>query len=376
MLKLTDETPSLDKQVVIKDSDGNEVSKSSSSLSHFLGNSGNSNVRNVTFAEASHGREPIMSILNDAGIMDMAVSDLLKLPKWEEIEALYGKEPMVLGLETCEAFRKRVPPEQRFIAVAGMFNSGTTAFGLSLQANCRFPEHQKDLTNGLVKDVNGMLNQPPWAKHKDARWIENSTIHPGIVKEYVLPVILIRDPYFWMHSMCKEGYGARWDHNSEKHCPNLVPNTYDRKRFKRLKDASSVSVWMGGSRRKGPSWPSLIHLWNDWYESYFNADFPRLIIRFEDTLYHGEQVLRQVCRCGGAEHNSKMSYVVNEAKWNHRASQNNMISAIIKYGTHSRRYDNMTDADLLFASAELNADLMEVFRYKQQKTETVQSPPQ
>ena len=133
---------------------------------------------------------------------------------------------------------------------------------------------------------------------------------------------------------------------------------------------------MGGSRRKGPSWPSLIHLWNDWYESYFNADFPRLIIRFEDTLYHGEQVLRQVCRCGGAEHNSKMSYVVNEAKWNHRASQNNMISAIIKYGTHSRRYDNMTDADLLFASAELNADLMEVFRYKQQKTETVQSPPQ
>jgi hypothetical protein len=271
-----------------------------------------------------------------------------------------------LGLDRCEAFRRRVPLEKRFIGVSGMFNSGTTAFGISLQANCHYASHPKDLSNDVVTDMSGMLNQVPWAKHKDARRKHNHTIHPDIVKDDVLPIVLVRDPYYWMHSMCKQGYGARWNHNSEKHCPNLVPNEYDRKRFKKLRNASSVPVWMGLSPKKGPSWRSLIHLWNDWYEGYLEADFPRLIIRFEDTLFHGKEVMKQICQCGGAQQPSQFSYVVDEAK-DHRGAQNNMVSAIIKYGTDTWRYHNMTDEDLLFAHQSLNPELMKAFHYQPYK---------
>jgi hypothetical protein len=151
-----------------------------------------------------------------------------------------------------------------------------------------------------------------------------------------------------------------------RHCPNLVPNDYDRKRFKRLRNRTSVIVWMDKNPKMGPSWPSLAHFWNDWYESYLNVDYPHLLIRFEDTLYHPKEVLKQVCQCGGAQliDHQQHSYLVDEAKWNHKHSQNNMISAMIKYGTDHRRYNNMTEDDLQFARSSLNRDLMTAFHYK------------
>ena len=360
----------LKQQAILKDREGKVVSRNSTSLSQFLGDSSSgyndypAHGTNITLVEATKGRERILSILEDAGILKMHVLDVLKLPKWNHVESLYGSGPIILGLDRCEAFRKSVPLERRFIGVSGMFNTGTTAFGISLQANCFYDGKRKDFSNDVVKDVNGMLNQVPWAKHKHIQLKYNHTINPDIVKDYVLPIVLVRDPYFWMHSMCKQGYGARWDRNPEKHCPNLVPDEFDRKRFKRLRNASSVPVWMGQGLTKGPSWPSLVHLWNDWYRGYFDADSPRIIIRFEDTLFHGKEVMRQVCECGGAQQPSQLSYVVDEAKWDHTHAQSNMVTAIIKYGTESNRYRNMTNEDLLFAHKSLSPELMEEFHYK------------
>jgi hypothetical protein len=362
---LTTSVPGLTQQVVLKDSKGRIVSRNSTSLSLFAGHFQDEPTHpNMTLVEAKIGREPILSIFEDAGIVEMSPSDVLKLPKWSQVEELYGKGPVILGLEGCEAFRKRVPPEKRFIGVSGIFNSGTTAFGISLQANCRYVDHGTNLSNDVVTDVDGMLNQVPWAKHKLARLKYNHTIHPDIDKDNVLPIVLVRDPYFWMHSMCKQGYGVRWDHNSDKHCPNLVPDEYDRKRFKRLRNASSVRIWMGASPKAGSSWDSLAHYWNDWYESYLAADFPRLLIRFEDTLFHGKEVMNQVCECGGAQLSSQFNYLVDEAKWNHKHAQNNMVSAIVKYGTQTRRYRNMTSEDLTFAHSNLDGELMRTFHYK------------
>jgi hypothetical protein len=47
------------------------------------------------------------------------------LPKWKEVESLIGKEPVILGLESCEIFRKTIPPLRRMLGASGMFNSGT-----------------------------------------------------------------------------------------------------------------------------------------------------------------------------------------------------------------------------------------------------------
>ena len=372
-------------QVELRDSHGNIVSRKSNSLSEYFERTEDSSNQTTTASHNFHDdevqkdREEIITLLKDAGITDMSQSEIQMLPTSQQIQNLYygnnekgGRKPAIVGLETCPQFRQQGSMSSvadKFIGVSGMFNSGTTAFGLSLQANCKFDHHSRNYTNGKLIDVDGMLDQVPWAKHKNARERAQHTIHDGIPKENVLPIVLVRDPYYWMQSMCKQGYGARWDHIANKHCPNLVPNDFDKKRFKRLKNATSVLVWMGKSREVGPNWDSLAHLWNDWYSSYVYeaTTFPRLIIRFEDTLFYGKEVMKTVCECAGAKLTSpsKFRYVVDEAKFDHKsAKQNNMISAIIRYGTDTNRYHNMTNDDLQYAYQTLDPKLMDLFQYK------------
>lgn len=336
----------------------------------------------LTLEEARKGRERIIDILEkELGIEKLTVSEVMTLPKWSQVIKLYGDKPVILGLETCQEFQSKVPLSKRHIGVAGTFNSGTTAFGLSLQANCRYPNrHHIDQTkaNKLVTNIHGMLNQVPWAKHKMAHARIANTILETISKDHVLPVVLVRDPYYWLQSMCRQGYGVRWDHNSKKHCPNLVPNEFDKKRFPRLQNVSSVPVWMGASFDTGPHWQSMIHYWNEWYRSYFkqqDEQFPRLLIRFEDTLFHAEHVMRQVCNCGGGiyagstdDSSSPESFrhVIDEAKWTHKHSQNNLVSAILKYGTDSGRYRQMTSQDLKFARDTWDEELIQAFHYSKE----------
>ncbi|OEU20183.1 hypothetical protein FRACYDRAFT_236252 [Fragilariopsis cylindrus CCMP1102] len=283
-------------------------------LSHYLTNDSgttttpNANVstnNDLTFQEASKGREHVLSILKDAGIDTYDPMDVLRLPMWSSVTELYYTNNNN-NRNTCGEFRQRVKYSDRFLGIAGNFNSGTTAFAITLQNNCHFltnkdssggdggedssdysttTNNDKDTVISITKDiksVNRILNQVPWRKHKMSQYrdlyIKNNNNHPTIENtiikgENVLPIVLIRDPMFWMQSMCKEGYGVRWDHNSKYHCPNLVPNEYDKKQFKQFfrgnnnnnnnTNSSSVQVWMGPNRQVGPTWPSLIHYWNE-----------------------------------------------------------------------------------------------------------------
>jgi hypothetical protein len=216
-------------QLLLQDKQGNIVSKKGDSLSSFLRSTElsfptNSAV-NVSRSEATRGREPFLAILKDAGVVNSSTPEILALPKWDQVTELYGSKPVILGLETCQEFQRRVPAPDRYIGVAGNFNSGTTAFGISLQANCRYPKRRSGETNRsnqLMTDVDGMLSQVPWAKHKFAQNRTGYTIQPEIPVHHVLPVILVRDPYFWMISMCKQGYGVRWDHNPVRCRPGVV----------------------------------------------------------------------------------------------------------------------------------------------------------
>jgi len=190
---------------------------------------------------------------------------------------------------------------------------------------------------------------------------------------------------------------VRWDH-SNHHCPNLIPNDLDRKRFPKLADknrSSPVPVWMGANPRIGPTWPSMIHFWNAWYGSYYrnvepfrdndashgankseqdkSSSWPRLIIRFEDTLYFPKQVMAEVCHCGGGMLLSEPSlstgkqrhdYNIEEAKPDHKhEGKNNFVTAMIEYGTNATRLRNMTDEDVRFAIQSLDPILMEAFGY-------------
>ncbi len=378
-------------------------------LAHYLmnGDIGGASISNnggeTSLQEAKKGREHILSILEDAGIEVTDSRDVLQLPFWSSVSDLYYSNkksdmdsstqsldgPIILGLESCPRFRERVPPKERFLGVAGNFNSGTTAFGIALQKNCRMEDHSGEQNFVMRKrrtvfatNVNGMLSMVPWAKHKTADYRHNNTIHPPISIDHdkVMPVVLVRDPFYWMQSMCKEGYGVRWDHDSKFHCPNLIPNDFDKKRFPKLgnNNQAPVPVWMGANPSVGPSWPSLIHYWNAWYESYYdnindliekkNPSWPRLMIRFEDTLFYPKQVMKQICHCGGGKllfnNTQPYDYNLEESKPDHKHQQkNNFVTAMIQYGTNSTRLRNMTEMDVAFAMEHLSPTLMQAFGY-------------
>lgn len=76
-------------------------------------------------------RQPILKILRSAGYdfddnKTFTPEVWESLPKWSEIVELYGKEPTILGMETCSWYRELVPEQRhREGGVAGLFNSGT-----------------------------------------------------------------------------------------------------------------------------------------------------------------------------------------------------------------------------------------------------------
>lgn len=137
-------------------------------------------------------------------------------------------------------------------------------------------------------------------------------------------IVMIKDPITWMASMCRHSYEAKWRHTL-KHCPNLVPNEHDKGRTPG-EGAMKVKVKFATkhigdepipdkTNRTFVDYDSLVHLWNEWYNQWLHAtDFPRLMVRFEDLLFHAEETVSKVCACGGGTMRPKFRYVEESAK--------------------------------------------------------------
>ena len=108
-------------------------------------------------------QNPIMSVLREALVNEISLDDWKELPNLaRNLSDLYGSRivskgekaantgPIVLGMETCEAYRKAVPLEDRYVGAAGMFNTGTNALEHHLERN--------------VLNV-GSVWQVPWGKN-------------------------------------------------------------------------------------------------------------------------------------------------------------------------------------------------------------------
>ena len=103
----------------------------------------------VSYEEAVQGRERIVEILKDAGVTDIDVETVQKLPKWSSVTKLYGEGPVVVGLETCEKFRTATPLDDASVGTAGIFNTGTNPFAMYLEANCVMPHNTNDKHGGM-----------------------------------------------------------------------------------------------------------------------------------------------------------------------------------------------------------------------------------
>lgn len=152
----------------------------------------------VSLDEVKQARKELLDILEDAGVTDIDAESMAKLPTWEQVRRLYYDHdpagPVIYGLETCQAFRDRIPKHDAMMAPAGLFNTGTNPLAMYLMANCEMPDNTKDAK------FRGMKWQVPWGKHMLAKYKWNNTANHDehTNKTNVLPIVLIRDPYSWM----------------------------------------------------------------------------------------------------------------------------------------------------------------------------------
>jgi len=127
------------------------------------------------------------------------------LPTEQEVQKLYGKGPIVLGLDRCEQYRRQLhtalrkemklipvhfPPRAK---VAGLWNSGTTALSQSFVLNL----------HNYQSDAPIYVPTVTWGKHTPLLYRLKTTWPPGNreSRNHILPVLIVRDPYRWLQSM-------------------------------------------------------------------------------------------------------------------------------------------------------------------------------
>lgn len=303
------------------------------------------------------GFEPIRAFFEEAGI-PIDEESRGKLPQsYRQIVDLYGAEPVVVGLDSCERFRDSVPAVRRMLGAAGMFSTGTNLVTQLLKSNCQIPERVDFYGVNATKEAHGMRWQVPWGKHTPAhyRLLHATDKAKGIVKEDLLPVVTIRHPWRWMQSMCHNPYTARWRHRG---CPSL----------KLGDDWNPVSVKYGAATE---NYSSLAHLFNDWYHDYYSkADYPFVMIRMEDLVFHTKSTIRQVCECaGGAIRTDRpFRYVTDSAKKDSPGhdTSTGLLEAWIKYSqTLPRRMEGLwTREDYEAALESLDQSMIDLFHYQ------------
>jgi len=245
--------------------------------------------------------DPSIQKLKNLG-MNITESQLQYIPSWQQVTDMFGTEPVIIGLEQCEAFRKAVPFSNRTVLPAGSFNTGTNLFPEFFHTNCA-GSFQRDII------------QVNWGKHNLANaridgYVINKPIYQAVPQEHILPVIMVRHPVTWMFSTCVHSYGARWKHN-ETNCPHLVNENKTDGSLVPLR----VDYGYNHNGRTGTRYPSLIHFWRDWYQSYAanSLTFPRLMVRLEDVVYHPDIVLKKLCDCVGGRQRYDRIYVHKES---------------------------------------------------------------
>jgi hypothetical protein len=341
------------------------------------------------------GKERLWSILQTRNVTEVDAAYWASVPTWDEIISnLYPKShdlntsgPIIYGLETCQAFQKATAsnPSSRRIAPAGIFNTGTNYLSVLLEYNCQNPHRVKKFNNN-PKRGHGNEWEVLWGKHTPAHYrgqYYKSPKHNYEVHE-LLPVVLIRNPFGWMKSMCRNSYSASWDGKGDvSSCPML----------KNDKSWNEVDVKFGpGSTRH----KSLAHMWNDWYGEYFysnysmnstidvaynrtdsTAPFPRLMIRFEDIIFFPYEVTQQICECAGGVighrpddkdvANNTFHYVVRSAKTGGghgpASLRNGLIDSWVKYGRGNPRIE-YTEETAAVANAVLDELMMKTFGYR------------
>lgn len=158
---------------------------------------------------------------------------------------------------------------------------------------------------------------------------------------------------------CKQSYDATWNKSGGDRCPNLLlPNSNE-----------PNPVRVNWESKFPENYGSLVELWNDWNKAYVQATFPRLLIRYEDMLWHGEKVLELIAECAGIPRRQPFSFRYGASKTHGHSG--NLVTSLQKLLAPSRQL--MTPRNAEFAQHQLNKELMELFQYTGSSSTTTTS---
>ena len=205
-----------------------------------------------------------------------------------------------------------------------------------------------------------------------------------------------------MQSMCKTRYAAHWYHIVPNHCPNFLATQLEKDWFNKTKEEvqdyyknEKQKIWMVDNvinkanytidkniiplyvkyNSENSTHDSLVHMWKDWYQDYYDVKYPRLMIRLEDLVFYPHETIRQVCECvEGAVYvgDENLQLNLNSAIGGsgvgvdniHGTDRTGLLGAMAKH-IKSNKTKGMTKEDYNFAIAALTeSDVMNYFRYK------------
>ena len=303
------------------------------------------------------GKEQLLGMLLEMDLDIYAVDEdtWKSVPQWKDIQAVHGQEPVIHGLDTCKPYRDTIPAHRRRVGIAGMFNTGTNLLAILLQHNCGIPERIE--LEGRRRG-HGMEWQVPWGKHTPEYigrlqykvHAKRGAAFHKMDQEDIMVAAMVRHPHDWINSMCRHGYTARWRH-TKLNCPNLYRGNTVRAHF-----------GAGDTHHA-----TIAHMWNDWNGAYYNATYPRLLVRFEDVILFPKQLTRKICACVGGqlyppkERDGIFHYVIDSAKvgpghgpGRHR---NGLVDSFSKYG-QPRDFSLLSEKDLDFMNKTFDQKLM------------------
>ena len=111
---------------------------------------------------------------------------------------------------------------------------------------------------------------------------------------------------------------------------------------------------------------SLIDYWKEWNDKYYKAKYPRIMIRYEDLLFHLDETITKVCTCAGGTMKGTPKLPEKSAK-SYRGNKhkgNGLVAAIAKAANMNLRLSKMTSEDIAYADKVLQStELLDVFGY-------------
>ena len=110
----------------------------------------------------SNDTDPVLAILHDAGLTHLDPAIRQQLPSWQQVTNVWGTEPIIYGLDSCQIFRQSVLEDRRMLGAAGMFSTGTNLVTHLLKQNCLIPARVTKYGLNASKEQLGMRWQVPW----------------------------------------------------------------------------------------------------------------------------------------------------------------------------------------------------------------------